>query len=98
MTSSGLLSRSFGYAASSWLTLVDGTEDAVALAPSRAVSTTSFQPIRLAKFVSRSSSLPELRGGRVHGLEAERAQAGGPGWERERVVERSERDPPAVEP
>ena len=37
-------------------------------------------------------------GRRVDGFEAERAQARGPGWERERVVERSERELPAVDP
>src|SRR5262249_60212328 len=62
VTSSRLLSRSFGYAASSWLTLVDGTEAEDALAPSRAERTTSFQPMRFAKFASRNSRRPEPAG------------------------------------
>jgi hypothetical protein len=52
VTSRGALRRSCGYARSSSLALSDGADEERIDAPSRARTTTSFQPIRSAKLAS----------------------------------------------
>ena len=56
VTSDGLWSRFFGYASSSPLMLSEGADDAVTWASPAGATTTSFQPIRPAKVVSRNES------------------------------------------